>query len=220
MKVVEIAQKYELDQDKFEYWLLNSGYKVKFGFSGSTVDDSLDMADLAKKFEQSLPAEEQERRKSEKEAALQEQELLQRDRQTELQNQERLKREGDLARKAKAGMLITSGFNFDGYTITKYSGYISGDGAMSMDRPAHNWLGGVDKDVGEEMLVGLAKVRRKALEELKDAAYLLGCNAVIGVDFDYITMDPETATHGGGTLYLPFLFAVTANGNAVIIEKN
>jgi hypothetical protein len=39
------------------------------------------------------------------------------------------------------------------------------------------------------------------------------------VDFDYITLDPETARLGGGTLYLPFLFAVTANGNAVIIEK-
>jgi uncharacterized protein YbjQ (UPF0145 family) len=50
--------------------------------------------------------------------------------------------------------------------------------------------------------------------------HALGCNAVIGVDFDYLTLDPETATSGGGTLYLPFLFAVTANGNAVIIEKS
>ena len=63
-------------------------------------------------------------------------------------------------------------------------------------------------------------IRRNALIELKEAAYALGCNAVIGVDFDYLTLDPETATSGGGTLYLPFLFGVTANGNAVIIEKN
>ena len=59
----------------------------------------------------------------------------------------------------------------------------------------------------------------RALQELKEAAYDLGCNAVIGVDFDYITMDPETASAGGGTLYLPYVFCVTANGNAVVIEK-
>ncbi len=43
---------------------------------------------------------------------------------------------------------------------------------------------------------------------------------MIGVDFDYLTLDPETVNNSGGTLYLPFLFAVTANGNAVVIEKN
>ena len=42
---------------------------------------------------------------------------------------------------------------------------------------------------------------------------------IIGVDFDYITMEPETANFSGGTLYEPYLICVTANGNAVIIEK-
>lgn len=121
---------------------------------------------------------------------------------------------------ALASMLITSGFNFDGYTITKYSGYISGDDAVSMDRPTQGWLGGVDKNVGADLLAAIVKIRRNALAELKEAAYALGCNAVIGVDFDYLTLDPETASKQGGTLYLPFLFAVTANGNAVVIERN
>jgi uncharacterized protein YbjQ (UPF0145 family) len=121
---------------------------------------------------------------------------------------------------ALASMLITSGFSFDGHTITKYSGYISGDHAVSMDRPSQGWLGGVNKDVAEDLLAGLVHIRRHALAELKEAAYSLGCNAVIGVDFDYLTLDPETATNSGGTLYLPFLFAVTANGNAVVIERN
>ena len=66
----------------------------------------------------------------------------------------------------------------------------------------------------------LVHIRRNALAELKEAALALGCNAVIGVDFDYLTLDPESATSSGGTLYLPFLFGVTANGNAVIIEKD
>ena len=66
----------------------------------------------------------------------------------------------------------------------------------------------------------IVEIRRNALMELKVAAYDLGCNAVIGVDFDYITLDPETANANGGTLYLPYVFGVTANGNAVVIEKD
>ena len=121
---------------------------------------------------------------------------------------------------ALSSMLITSGFNFDGYTITKYSGYISGDDAVSVDRPSQGYWGSTNGDVGADLLKALTQIRRNALAELKEAAHALGCNAVIGVDFDYLTLDPETATNQGGTLYLPFLFAVTANGNAVIIEKH
>lgn len=120
---------------------------------------------------------------------------------------------------AIASMLITSGFSFEGYSITRYSGYISGDDAVSMSRPKQGWLGGVNGNVGESLLAGLSQIRRKALAELKEAAFALGCNAVIGVDFDYLTLDPETAGNSGQTVYLPFLFAVTANGNAVVIEK-
>ena len=49
-----------------------------------------------------------------------------------------------MKQQALSSMLITSGFNFDGYMITKYSGYISGDDAVSMDRPSHRWLGGAE----------------------------------------------------------------------------
>ncbi|GAA1978021.1 hypothetical protein GCM10009817_18080 [Terrabacter lapilli] len=66
----------------------------------------------------------------------------------------------------------------------------------------------------------LVHIRRNALNELKESAYALGCNAVIGVDFDYLTLHPETANSGGGTMYLPYVFGVTANGNAVVIERS
>ena len=123
-------------------------------------------------------------------------------------------------KRAMAKMLITSGFSFDGYTITKYSGYISGDDAISVDRGLAVF--GSDTGVKDKLLNSLVEIRRNALRELKEAAYELGCNAVIGVDFDYITLDPQTkdllAT--GGISYQPYVFAVTANGNAVVIEKN
>ena len=115
---------------------------------------------------------------------------------------------------AMARMLISSGFEFDGYKIVKYSGYISGDDATQI--PRSGVFGGKN---GENLTKALVQIRRQALKELKEAAYALGCNAVVGVDFDYITLEPETANFNGGTLYEPYIICVTANGNAVVIEK-
>ena len=204
MKTKDIAKNRGLDPKAFDRWLKQSGYPYKGGMTGLTVDDSANLDELVGKFNEHL-AQEQERHAQEQERLAQERaraEQAARDKQ-----------------QALASMLITSGFNFDGYTITKYSGYISGDDAVQVNRPTQSWLG-VRGSVGDDLLASLVVIRRNALAELKEAAFALGCNAVIGVDFDYLILDPETVTSGGGTLYLPFLFGVTANGNAVIIEKN
>lgn len=139
-----------------------------------------------------------------------------REREKQIQAQQQLEQEEAAQKKQEmAKMLITSGFNFDGYRIVKYSGYISGDDAMSVDR---GWAW-EEISVRDKLMSSLTEIRRNALRELKEAAYALGCNAVIGVDFDYITLDPQTANLAGGTTYQPYVFCVTANGNAVIIEK-
>ena len=204
MKTKEIAKGHGFNQASFDKWLKSSGHQHKAGMTGVTVDDNVNLDELVSGYKEHL-VQEEERLAGEQERLAQEK-----------ANAEQAAQE---KQRALASMLITSGFNFDGYTITKYSGYISGDDAISMDRPSHGWLGGTNKDVGADLLAGLVHIRRQALAELKEAAYALGCNAVIGVDFDYLTLDPETASNQGGTLYLPFLFAVTANGNAVVIEK-
>jgi uncharacterized protein YbjQ (UPF0145 family) len=142
-------------------------------------------------------------------------ESLNKEKQQIAEEQARIAEEDARKKKAMAQMLITSGFNFDGYKITKYSGYISGDDAMTVSRGSSFTDGGVR----DNLLASLTQIRRNALRELKEAAYALGCNAVIGVDFDYITLDPQTANLTGGTTYQPYVFCVTANGNAVIIEK-
>lgn len=113
-----------------------------------------------------------------------------------------------------SSMLITSGFSFDGYTITRYSGYISGDGIESVDRQLYN-TGGLEAAI----LKAISDARKQAVANLKESAYDLSCNAVIGVDFDYISMEPEAAILGGRTVYQPYVFIVSANGNAVVIEK-
>ena len=203
MKSKDIAKNNGLDPKAFDRWLKQSSYQSKSGMTGLTVDDSVNIDELVSSYNTHL-AQEQERLAEEQSRLA-----------TERANAERAAQE---KQQILASMLITSGFNFDGYTISKYSGYISGDSAVQVDRPKDSWLG-VRGNVGDSLMESLVHIRREALAELKEAAYALGCNAVIGVDFDYLTLDPVTVTSGGGTLYLPFLFGVTANGNAVTVEK-
>lgn len=199
MKAKEIAAKYGIDiTDLVAFGSRHPG-TVKEGFLDWYVEDSevsqviewykADMAERTVKEEEKAIAakkEEQEKRREEQEKS-----------------------------QALASILITSGFNFDGYKIVKYSGYISGDDATEI--PRGGIFGGNN---GKNLTDALVKIRIQALKELKEAAYDLGCNAVIGVDFDYITLEPETASFGGGTVYEPYVICVTANGNAVIIEKS
>src|SRR5437868_5640690 len=169
MKTRDIAKKHALDPNAFDRWLKQSGHQHKVGFTGvTTIDDSVNTDELASNYNQHL-AQEQER-------LAQEQERL-------AQEEANAARAAQEKQQALARMLITSGFNFDGHTITKYSGYISGDDAVQVNRPTQGWLG-VKGNVGDDLLAALVHIRRNALAELKEAAYALGCNAVIGVDFD------------------------------------
>ena len=197
MKIREISKKYGINKDEFESFIRRSGARFSEGFTGMDIDERQNIEAMVTDFRQYMFAIEQN-------------EAYQK---TMIEKAEAEKRE------ALASMLITSGFNFDGFTITKYSGYISGDDAVQIPRGKEGLFSSAT-DVGSSLMESLVTIRRKALAELKEAAYALGCNAVIGVDFDYLTLDPETVNATGGTLYLPYVFGVTANGNAVIIEKN
>ena len=196
MKEKEIKAKYHIDIVDFAAYLRRKKLPYTESFAGFiSVDDNLVDSYVTGYLKE----------KEEKEQALAEEKA-------------REAEEAAKKRKALAEMLITSGFSFDGYTITKYSGYISGDDAISVDRGMA--IFGSGTNVKNKLMESLVTIRRNALRELKEAAYDLGCNAVIGVDFDYLTLDPQTANLSGGTTYQPYVFGVTANGNAVIIEKN
>jgi uncharacterized protein YbjQ (UPF0145 family) len=199
MKVKDLITQYGLDEKHFVWWLSQSSVPYKTSaFGGATIAEDQDIANIVSTYTAWLTTEQE--RFAEEQAAAQAAEQ---------------KKQAALAR-----MLITSGFNFDGFTITKYSGYISGDDVVQIDRGRAGYFVDSTADVGASLMASLVHIRRNALQELKEAAYALGCNAVIGVDFDYLTLDPETVNAQGGTLYLPYVFGVTANGNAVIIEKN
>lgn len=188
MKVKDIAESYGVERGAFEKFLKDKQLKCEHGFTGITVDDR-DVQRYVDMFRENI----------------------------EILNQECMNKAAEEQRKAEAisKILISSGFNFEGYEIVKYSGYISGNDATQIPRSCV--FSGPN---GKNLTDAMQRIRYQALAELKEAAYNLGCNAIIGVDFDYITIQPETAALTGGTpLYEPYVICVTANGNAVIIEK-
>ena len=200
MKVSELASKYNVVQKSFEKFLVDTLYPYSAAaFTGEKIVKDSDINELLTKYDLYLKTEEEKK--------------IQREKQIELTQE--YNKEKNLA---LPKMLITSGFSFEGYRIVKYSGYISGDDAVQVNRGTAGFFSD-PTNVGEKLMQSLTIIRRNALRELKEAAYDLGCNAVIGVDFDYLTLDPQTANSSGGTTYLPYVFGVTANGNAVIIEK-
>ena len=190
MTTIDIAKKYFLDIKEFEKYIRENDLPYKSTNLGYEVNDSY-VEDFVNAF---------------------------------WEYNEQIEQEEKEKQRAISRMLITSGFTFDGYHIVKYSGYISGDDAISVDRGYTMFGTGIDVGQGinvkDKLMESLAIIRRNALKELKEAAYDLGCNAVIGVDFDYLTLDPQTGNLSGGTTLQPYIFGVTANGNAVIIEKN
>ena len=199
MKSRDIARNYGVDQQWFDHWVPQSGYRFRTGvLGGIDVEDGQNLDEMVNAFRQWIDEQQRANAQAQAEQAQAMQEKQQ----------------------ALAGILITSGFNFDGHTITRYSGYISGDDVVQIARGQGGFWGGGATDVGSALMNSLVHLRRNALNELKEAALALGCNAVIGVDFDYLTLDPETVNSQGGTLYMPYVFGVTANGNAVVIEKN
>lgn len=123
-------------------------------------------------------------------------------------------------------VLISSGYTFEGFKITKYSGYISGDDAILVDKRLgqnttlfETLVGGNYakqkefnrnlKGLTDELCDYLTQIRNKAIKELKEKAYNLNCNAIIGIDFDYITYPLNEFI---------YVYAITANGTACYIE--
>ena len=118
-------------------------------------------------------------------------------------------------------ILIISGYDFEGYKIKKYSGYISGEATISINRGSTQGRHfDTDLNVSENLTKSLMIIRRRVIWALKRTAYDLGCNAVIDVDLDYMNLEPESVSGTGGPLYQPYVFCVIVNGTAVVVEKD
>lgn len=232
MKVKDIAKQYGLNAYEFESYLrkIHAGkdgltsYSLETDIEGHVQRFKKYKAYMAEEERKKQAAAAEEKRRAQ-EAATEEKRRAQeaaaeekRRTQEAAEEAARAQQEAELEKqRALANMLISSGFSFEGYRITKYSGYISGDDCVTM--PRDDFWG--SNKVADNLCDALVKIRRQAIKELKEAAYDLGCNAVVGVDFDYLTMDPQhsAALNREITVYEPYVICVTANGNAVVIEK-
>lgn len=105
--------------------------------------------------------------------------------------------------------MMTTGYDFTGYRIKKYIGIVSGQvvlgtGFLSEFTASFSDFFGVQSD---KFAIKLEQAKNAALEKLVKKSDIKGGNAIIGVDFDYITF------HGN-------MIGVVANGTSVVIEKD
>lgn len=104
--------------------------------------------------------------------------------------------------------MLTTGYEFSGYKITKYIGVISGQVVLGTGFLSEFTASFADF-FGEEsnkFAEKLETAKNAAVEKLIIKSADKGGNAIIGIDFDYITF------HGN-------MIGVVANGTSVVIEK-
>lgn len=106
-------------------------------------------------------------------------------------------------------IMLTTGYNFEGYSIVSYLGLASGDvvlgtGFLSeFSASVSDFLGEKSKVFANKMII--AKQAAKSIL-IKDAV-LKGGNAIIGINFDYITFSNN-------------IIGISVNGTIVIIEES
>lgn len=104
--------------------------------------------------------------------------------------------------------LLTTGYDFSGYKISKYLGIVSGEvvlgtGFLSEFSASVSDLLGASSWAFEEKL---DTAKQAAVEKLTMKSVKAGGNAIIGIDFDYITFANN-------------MIGVVANGTSVVVEK-
>ena len=105
--------------------------------------------------------------------------------------------------------MLTSGYTFDGYFITKYIGIISGQvvlgtGFLSELTASFSDFFGEESNA---FSAKLEKAKEAAMAKMVKKSIENGGNAIIGVDFDYIIFHNN-------------MIGVVANGTSVVIEQN
>ena len=90
-------------------------------------------------------------------------------------------------------MLMTSGYNFEGYTITEYLGVFSGECALgtgflsSLGAGISDFLGTNSKMYSNK----LKEAKSYAMEQLQRQVVAAGGNAIIGLDIDYVSFSSD-----------------------------
>lgn len=106
-------------------------------------------------------------------------------------------------------ILLTSGYNFEGYSITEYLGVFSGECALDINysTSAGTKINDFWNSKKNIYCDNLKIAKDKALEKLIVQVGYAGGNAIIGTNFDYNIFSNE-------------IMIVVANGTAVKVKKN
>lgn len=108
-------------------------------------------------------------------------------------------------------MLLTTTSTVEGQRVVKYLGLVSGEAVLGAN-VFRDFFAGIRDIIGgrsgsyEKVL---RKAKEAAADDMVEAAEDLGANAVVGVDFDYETIQIKE----GGDMLM-----VTVTGTAVVIE--
>jgi uncharacterized protein YbjQ (UPF0145 family) len=111
----------------------------------------------------------------------------------------------------KTPVLVTTTHTIEGRRIVDYKGLVGGDAILGANM-FRDFFAGIRDILGGrsgsyEKVLRTAK--EEAIEDMVEQARELGCNAVVGVDLDYETIQIQE----GGSMLM-----VTASGTAVVVE--
>lgn len=111
-------------------------------------------------------------------------------------------------RERLASLILTSGFVVEGRPITKYLGIVTSEVVMGTG-PVVEFLGGLADLFGARSGAfeqKLEQAKESSLEKLKGKAVMLGADAIIGMDIDYMEIGVN-------------MLMVVANGTAVKLSE-
>ena len=116
--------------------------------------------------------------------------------------------EQDTLKRLAESQLLTTGYDFSGYKIIKYIGVISGEvvlgtGFLSEFSASFSDLFGAESSAFADKL---ETAKDAAIKKLTLKSAEKGGNAIIGIDFDYLTFASN-------------MVGVVVNGTSVMIEK-
>ena len=103
-------------------------------------------------------------------------------------------------------MILTTTPTVEGRTIKEYKGVVFGEVIAGVNfikdftASIRNIVGGRSGSYEEELI----KARTQAMDEMANRAYILGADAVVGIDIDYEVLGPNNG-----------MLMVTASGTAV-----
>ena len=109
---------------------------------------------------------------------------------------------------AISNIMVTSGYDFEGYKITKYCDFISAETVFGMGM-FKALLASVSSVTGAESEAFNKKIKEtkaKSMYDIRKNALELGANAIIGLDIDFSTIASD-------------MVVIIASGTAVVIEE-